>query len=177
MPQPCLVCNHGDRVKLDRALLQKRSLTQLSSRYNVSQSSLKRHRSAHLDNGVKKPTAGSADLEFDALYKQWSKRVKLDTPEGVLDFAKLQMYRLERFVDRAEADGDLRTAVAAINSTLKTVTDLFAKTQGLIGDAPRIDQSTKVFAVLGSLSEDELRAYITQGVTLALPTSAETQVS
>ena len=75
----------------------------------------------------------------------------------------MTLREIDRLAEKAEADGDLSTAVRAITATLKSMETLFGKVTGLISDSPTIDASTKVIAVLSSLSEQQLRAFLAGG--------------
>ena len=160
MPQICKPCNHGQRKKIDEALRQQHSLATVAAKYNLSESSLKRHRHSHLGIVPVSHAAASPVIdEMEKAFDKWLERNKMDTPESVLRFASWQLYKLELLVNAATKDGDSRTAIAGISATLKTTQDLFAKYVGLISDAPKIDQSTKVFALLGTFSKEDLRDF------------------
>jgi len=155
--RPCEACRHPRNRDIDRALANEGRAEQLARKYGLSLSSMQRHRRNHLkpDVATMLPITGeSAD------YETWLEHAKLESASDVLGFARFLIYRLDRLVSRAEADGDVRGAISAITGMQKSLTDLFARTTGLLTDAPQIDASTKVVAVLGNLSEGELRAFL-----------------
>jgi hypothetical protein len=162
MGRPCEGCRHPDRLKLDRALRQKQPLASLARKYVISVAALARHSKGHL---LSKP-ATVADLSIaDPDFESWLSRAKLESAADVLAFARFQVYRLEKLTDRAESDGDLRTAMAGVQATLKTVSELFAKTSGLLADGAPADQSVRIVNVLSGISDDDLRAFLARPLT------------
>lgn len=158
MGRPCSTCSHPDHVAIDKKLVGGHEAASLARKYGLEPSSLRRHKETHL---VRQRAAG--DIGSDVEFTTWLEQRSLDTAADVLTYAKFCVFRIERLADKAEADGDIATAVKAIATTLKSMEGLFAKVSGLIHDGPAIDASTKVVAVLSGLSEQQLRAFLTSG--------------
>ena len=158
MGRPCEACKHPRNRDIDRALANEGRSEQLARKYGISLSSMQRHRRNHLkaaDTATMLPIAGES-----ASYEEWLAHAKLESASDVLGFARFLIFRLDKLVSRAEADGDVRGAIAAIANMQKSLTDLFARTTGLLADAPQIDASTKIVAVIGQMPEEQLRAFL-----------------
>jgi hypothetical protein len=156
MGRTCTVCSHPEHVKIDKALIGGHEAASLGRKYSLEPTSIRRHKKTH----ISRPRT-AADASSDDEFTQWLEQRNLDTAADVLTYAKFCVFRLERLANNAEADGDVATAVRAMSTTLKSLEGLFAKVTGLIADGPSIDASTKIVAVLGGLSEQQLRAFLT----------------
>jgi hypothetical protein len=154
----CTVCTHPDHVAIDKKLAGGHEAASLARKYSLEPTSVRRHKASHL---VRPRTVG--EVGSDAEFAAWLEQRNLETPADVLAYAKHCVWRIDRLAEKAEADGDLSTAVRAITATLKSMETLFGKVTGLISDSPTIDASTKVIAVLSSLSEQQLRAFLAGG--------------
>lgn len=162
MPRPCEVCSHRANRDIDRQIQNGGRLAQLSRRYGFSSSSLQRHRQNHLALSAS-PARPSVDVSDRGEFEMWLEQAKLESAADVLNFSRWLLWRVEKIVSAAETDGDVRTALAGLASMQKTLTELFAKTTGAISDGPRIDASTRVVAILGNLTEDDLRGLAALG--------------
>jgi len=152
---PCGTCNHPDRLAIERMMRQRRPLADIEAKYFVSKSALSRHREKHLDQIT--PQENDAPESVDE-FEMWAASNPLSTPEQVLRYCQVLVWRIDRVASRAEDGGDLRTAVAALSAAAKQMESVFAKVTGLISDAPRIDQSTRVVQLFANLTEEDLIA-------------------
>ena len=148
MARLCEVCRHPKVRQIDQLLKGGGSLKQAAKKFGLGSSSLQRHRANHLETQRALPMSAE------------SSSFKLDSPQDVLDAAKTLIGRVERIVDQAEADGDLRNALAGLKLMQDNLVSLFAKYFQLIDSAPKVDASTKVLAVLDGISTEELRAFL-----------------
>ena len=155
MPRPCTTCSHPDHVAIDKKLIGGHEVAALARKHGLEPSSLLRHKKTHI---VRPRAVG--EIAGESEFEQWLERRNFESPTDVLRYAQFCVHRMERLADKAEESGDIATAVRAISATLKSMESLFAKTSGLLTDGPTVDASTKVIAVLGSLTDEQLRAFL-----------------
>ena len=68
MTQICQVCNHSERLEIDRALIQGRSLTNISKKYSVHINAVLNHRDNHVSRQLAKAwEMKQTELDFDLL--------------------------------------------------------------------------------------------------------------
>lgn len=121
MPQRCQVCMHSDLPAIDEALIAGDSHSALAARFEVSRFSLRRH----LANHVPVLLAEAARSKLFSRAESLTERLELLTDEAQSIKAK------------AEAGGDLRTALAAVRELVRMV-ELLGRFQGDLEDAPAI---------------------------------------
>ena len=155
MPRPCTTCQHPEHVAIDKKLIGGHEVAALARKHGLEPSSLLRHKKTH----VVRPRS-DGEIVSESEFERWLKQRSFESPADVLRYATFCVFRMERLADRAESDGDIGTAVRAFSATLKSMESLFAKTSGLLTDGPTVDASTKVIAVLGSLTDEQLRAFL-----------------
>jgi len=110
----CKVCNHPDRVDIDKALVSGRPLRLIAEQYGVSRSSLSRHQKAgHVIEQVSKAQKAKEIADADTLIDQ------IRNLQG----------RANDVLSQAEAGGDLRGACAAIRE-IRSILELMAKVTG-----------------------------------------------
>lgn len=112
MPRTCSICGHSERAAIDAAMAGAVSYRTIAQQYSVSPYALVRHKK-HIAGAIAQAqgdhelTAGEAIL------------AKIAALEG--DAKRLQ--------GKAEAAGDIRTALAAVRELVRIV-ELLAKLQG-----------------------------------------------
>jgi hypothetical protein len=122
MPNTCTVCAHTDSVLINEALvIERRSLRNIAKQFDVSYSAVNRHKQ-HIPELLVK-AAEAMELE-DA------ERLAIE-----LNKVKEDVHRLK---DKAEDEGDLRTALLGCDKALKAL-ELQAKVEQLIQTAPQIN--------------------------------------
>jgi len=52
MGRRCSVCSDARRAKIDQAIIERTSLSEISREYGLSEDSLSRHRSGHMKNNI-----------------------------------------------------------------------------------------------------------------------------
>lgn len=110
MPPVCSLCRHAERTSIDAALIEGRdSLRNIAERYGTSAPTLLRHRE-HVH--------GSLVLAREA--------EEVTRADGLLDILREGVADARRLRDRAEAEGDLRCAVAAVKTLCDIVERLAA---------------------------------------------------
>lgn len=112
MPRKCPVCVHSERQEIEKALLRGETLQQLTQ-YGVSKRSLFNHKHNHITERLKKAQEVKEVARADSLLDQ---------------LKQLQQKALE-LLDKAEAAGDLRTALQGVREA-KGCLELLAKLQG-----------------------------------------------
>ena len=141
MPRVCTVCTHGERERIDAALITATPLRDIAGRYSVSKSALSRHQSDHLP-----PNLTKAKDAHEAAHA-----------DGLLAQVKDLQTRALSILDQAEAAGDLRTALGAMREARGNL-ELLAK---LLEEL----QQEGTINITVSPEWLELRALIIQDVT------------
>jgi hypothetical protein len=112
MPRLCTVCSHPERGLIDDALLAGATYRHIAARFNVSTGALQRHRE-HIPFHLVKAQDAAEVAHADNLLEQ----------------VKSLQARALTILDKAEASGDLRTALSAIREARGNL-ELLAKLLG-----------------------------------------------
>jgi hypothetical protein len=112
MPRSCTVCSHPERGLIDDALLAGAAYRHIAARFNVSTGALQRHRE---------------HIPFHLLKAQDAAEVA--HADNLLEQVKHLQSRALTILDKAEASGDLRTALSAIREARGNL-ELLAKLLG-----------------------------------------------
>ena len=136
MPRPCITCEHPERPKIEQALVSGTSFRKVSKRFGIGMTALFRHKEAHILPAVAKAQHAIEASQGDDL------------------LAKVTMLESDarRIQRKAEAAGDLRTAISAIRE-LTRVIELLAKLRGELQAAPQINIAFVVPVLLDCLSD------------------------
>jgi len=108
----CAVCNHPSRAEIDRLLVEKVSLRDISGRFGVSRSALSRH-TQHIPGALVAAKGAEEAAHAETLLAQVQGLVKRAT--GILD--------------RAERTGELQAALGAIRE-VRGCLELLGKLNG-----------------------------------------------
>lgn len=112
MPRQCTVCSHPEREAIEAALLANTPLRTIAGQYGVSKSALLRHQE-HLPSRLVKAQEAAEVAQADSLLTQ----------------VKWLQARALLILEKAEAAGELKTALAAIREVRATL-ELLAKLLG-----------------------------------------------
>jgi transposase-like protein len=113
MPRRCTVCDHPQRQAIDEILVTGAPYRSVAKRFDLSESSVYRHKTEHLPVHLLKAKEVEAAARADDLLEQ---------------VRNLQTHALD-ILERAEKAGDLRTALAAISQARGNL-ELLAKLSG-----------------------------------------------
>src|SRR5215212_4881750 len=122
MPRSCTICEHPEREAIDRALVGDASNRSVASLYDVSEASVRRHKSNHLPAKLAKAQEAEEVSRADDLLRQ---------------LRALQSKTLTILL-RAEGAGDLRTALSAAREARGNV-ELLAKLSGELDERPVVN--------------------------------------
>ena len=122
MPRSCTICEHPDREAIDRSLVGDSSNLSVSSLFGVSESAVRRHKANHLPAKLVMAQAAEEVAQADDLLQQ------------VRDLQS----RALAILGKAEAAGDLRTALGAIREARGNL-ELFAKLLGELDERPVVN--------------------------------------
>src|SRR5215208_1947738 len=136
MSRRCTVCDHPKRHSLDEALVTGAPYRSVAKRFELSESSVYRHKTDHLPAHLLMARQVEEVAQADDLLEQ---------------VRHLQGHALD-ILERAEKAGDLRTALAAISQARGNL-ELLGKLAGELDDRPQVN-------VLVSPEWLELRAVI-----------------
>lgn len=113
MARRCTVCSHEQRAKIDVALVNGTGLRDIAGHYGLSRSALSRHKDDHVALSLVKAQDAAEVAQADDL---------LDQIKGLRNKAV-------KILDRAENEGDLRTALAGIREARSCI-ELLAELEG-----------------------------------------------
>jgi len=113
VPRTCSVCAHAQREAIDRALVAGESAPRIAALYRVSDDALLRHKEAHLPARLAQARDAAEVAQADDLLAQL---------RGLRSKAVAILLR-------AEAEGDLRTALAGIREA-RGCLELLAELEG-----------------------------------------------
>jgi len=123
MPRPCTVCTHEQREAIDKALVSGEAVTSVQSRYvSVHKMALYRHKDEHLPARLAKAHDAAEVAAADSLLEQ----------------VQFLRGRAMTILDRAEADGLLMPALAAIREA-RGCLELLGKLLGQIDERPQVN--------------------------------------
>jgi len=112
-PRTCTVCTHPELEAINRSLVEGTPNRRIASQYDVTERAVRNHKAAHLPA---------------ALAKAQEAREVAHADELLSDVRSLQE-RVLTILDKAEASGDLRTALSAIREARGNL-ELLAKLLG-----------------------------------------------
>ena len=115
--RPCTVCEHPDRAELDRAITGGASLSQLAARFRLPATTIGRHRANHVPTEAMRAAVQAAAV------------VEADHGVGLAQGAARLRTDALRLLAKAEAAGDLRTALAGVREAARCI-ELMAKLSG-----------------------------------------------
>jgi hypothetical protein len=123
MPRKCSICDHDEHHALNVALVQRDAYRNIAKRYGVSIGALSRHAKDHLPE--------------ELLVKAYEATQRDDAEDlaGELLKVKVDVHRLK---EKAEEEGDLRTALLGCDKALKAL-ELQARVEQLIQTAPTLN--------------------------------------
>ncbi len=121
MPQRCQVCSHQHVTEINTALVSGESHSVLADRFGLSRFSIRRHNINHLPVLLAEAQASERFAEAETL---------IDRLQQLTEEART-------IKGKAEASGDLRTALASVRELVRIV-ELLAKLQGDLEDRPAV---------------------------------------
>ena len=122
MGRTCTVCSHKDVEEINRLLLSGPSLRTIAAQFNLTKTSLIRHRESHIPDLLLKSNDIQNITSADALL------ARLEEEAGFVRDMR----------EAAKAEGDIELALKAVDRALKCV-DLYAKIRGLIQTQPQVN--------------------------------------
>jgi len=98
MPRTCTICQHPNREKINRLLVEGEIFRKIAENFSLSITSLHRHKTEHLPGNLTKAKEAQEIAKADSLLEQ----------------VKSLQNRALNILSQAEESGDLRTALGAI---------------------------------------------------------------
>lgn len=122
MPRRCTVCDHDEYHAINVDLLNRVPYRRIAARYGLSEAAVRRHSQEHIP---------------DLLLKAYEAIERDDAEDlaGELVKVKADVHRLKQ---KAEEEGDLRTALLGCDKALKAL-ELQAKVEQLIQTQPTVN--------------------------------------
>ena len=122
MPRECSICSHDEHHAINVDLLHRVSYRNITERYSVSKAALSRHSQEHIP---------------ELLLKAYE-AIERDDAEDLADELVKVKADVHRLKERAEEEGDIRTALLGCDKALKAL-ELQAKVEQLIQTAPTVN--------------------------------------
>src|SRR5215211_717293 len=122
MPRRCTVCDHPESHSIDETLVTGAPYRSVAKRFELSESSVYRHKTEHLPVHLLKAREAEEVAQADDLLEQ---------------VRHLQTHALG-ILERAEKAGDLRTALAAISQARGNL-ELLGKLAGGLDERPVVN--------------------------------------
>jgi hypothetical protein len=122
VPRNCTICNHPNLSQINKRLIKGIALRSIADRWEVSKTSLIRHKTKHLPASLVAARQAKEIASADNLLS---------------NVCKLQR-RAERILRKAESAGDHRTALAAIREVRSTI-ELLAKLLGELREGTNVN--------------------------------------
>lgn len=165
----CTICNHSQRVEIDKALVAGATYREIAQRFEVSRDALYRHRkNGHIAEQIakvaKKKEIQQAKEVQAAILAQEAQEVA--DAQTILDEVSRLKGRALTILDRAETEGT-REACMALRE-VRGIVELLAKVRGeLKGDGPTINivqnpQFVEFKSVVLEVMCDECRERLTR---------------
>lgn len=135
MPRRCTTCDHPERAAIDAALLRGETNQSVSERFGLSLGTIGRHRANHLRDArerVQATVVAETRALADAAAQEEGARLT-ETAEGVRAVAARLVQDTLAILAAAQAEGDARTALAAIREArgcLETLAGMLAPRNG-----------------------------------------------
>jgi hypothetical protein len=111
MPRSCTICSRPSRNQIDAAFVSGESFQSLARRFGESRSALVRHTKSHLSDAVA------------------SRPAPVSRTESLVHQIDELKTKARSILDKAESQGDLRTALAGIQELARLI-ELLAKLSG-----------------------------------------------
>ena len=86
MTMICKICNHNDRLEIDRDLVKGKSLSTIARKYSVSTDSLRNHKNKHLSRQLVQAWDTKLNAEGSSLLEDITELI--DKTKGILDIAE-----------------------------------------------------------------------------------------
>jgi len=161
MARPCSICNHTERLEIDRLLLSGEPYRNIAKRFNVSIGGISRHKENHIGTDLRDVHEAMIQAREEALseIKEGTKANELETLETIKDglkdeikgdianrlelcrdhFEQLKILR-ERAamaLERAESSDDSK-ATASFIRELRELIRLWGELEGKLQSSPQI---------------------------------------
>jgi len=136
----CTICNHPQRLEIDKALVAGVSYRAIASQYGVSREAAGRHkRNGHIAEQIakvakKKEIQQAKEVQAAILVQEAQEVADAQT---ILDEVSRLKGRALTILDRAETEGT-REACMALRE-VRGIVELLAKIQGQLSDAPTVN--------------------------------------
>jgi hypothetical protein len=110
MPRRCTVCTHTNRDEIEAELIEGKEFREMAARFALSSGALFRHRQGHLPERLVKAREAA----------------EISKADGLVGQLEALQAKAKQILDKAESDGDLRTALAGVKE-LSRLIELAAK--------------------------------------------------
>lgn len=155
----CTICNHPQRLEIDKALVSGESYRSVAKRFGVTDSAVGRHkRGGHIAAQIAKVARKGEIKESRAIKKAVEEMERREIADviSVLDEIVRLKDRLNALLDRAEKEGIKE--VCMVSGEVRRTLELIAKISGELKDAGAVTvniiQSAEFKQVIAILQEE-----------------------
>jgi len=146
MPRPCSVCQHADRLAIDRALVEGTAYREIVRQFrSVSKDGLSRHKAAHVSPALVR------------VVERREARQAERGPRSVLERLETLYERAVGILDRAEGAGQTAQELGALRE-LRGLADSIARITGELKESPAIAVNVLASPELTRYTAELLRA-------------------
>jgi len=139
MGRKCTICNHPSRSDIDTALLLNGSFRQISAQHNVSTGALQRHKNDHLTERLAEvQNARNEALRLAGQKAALEMGAQVFEAQTLLDQVHNLRQKAIHLLDRAEASGDIKTALAGVREA-RGCLELLAKIEGQLDNRSQVN--------------------------------------
>jgi len=122
VPRKCTICIHPERVAIETALADGESYRAIANQFSVSRQAVGRHVKDHI------PMALAAAKDA----------ILVASGDSLLEQIESLRHQAQTIKDKAERDGDYRTALAGIRELMRII-ELLAKLRGELDERPQVN--------------------------------------
>ena len=122
MPRSCSICTHDRRAEIDRALLERRPFRDIACQFSVGRMAALRHHDDHLPAELARAREAQEVAQADDLLAQ----------------VRALRSKAMALLLKAEAQGDLRTALAGIREA-RACLELLLEVEGELDRRPTVN--------------------------------------
>lgn len=151
----CSICSHALAAAINQQILSGVGANTIAVRFDVSLQSVKRHRGAgHVERSIKAFAIAVPEAQAAALGE-----AAAHNAQTLIAKSATLMTRAEKFLDQAEASGDLNSVGKALIACERSIR-LAAELAGAFPKSPSIDARSVTVNTVTGLSTDDLRRLI-----------------
>ena len=143
MARPCSICQHTNREEIDHLIIDGVPYREIAARYGTSQTTVGRHKEAHLGARVAEVRAKEYSHIVSLAERQQQKEMavadRLDAHADTILAKIIELYdKAKELLSAAESAGDLKTAISGVKEA-RGCLETLAKLEGQLNEGTTIN--------------------------------------